>query len=52
VHLAEVPAQLAVVVSPVTLRAQLHLHCFLPMVGSDEDSYGKWREQRRCPDDA
>src|SRR5258708_2751373 len=39
-YLAQVPAQLAVILSPVALRAELHLHRFLPVVGSDEHAVG------------
>src|SRR6266851_6231704 len=40
VHLAHVPAQLAVVLSPITLRGQFDLDRFLPTVGSDEHAVG------------
>lgn len=36
VHLAQIPAQLAVVLSPIAFRRQLHFHRFLPTVGSDQ----------------
>jgi hypothetical protein len=40
VHLAEVPGQLAVVLSPVPLRAELDLHRLLVAVGSHQDAVG------------
>src|SRR5207248_259802 len=40
VDLAQVPAQLAVVFSPVALWAELHLHRFVAVVGSDEHAVG------------
>src|SRR5438045_3338505 len=39
-NLAQVPAQLAIVLSPVALRAELHLHRFVAVVGSHEHAVG------------